>query len=276
MTTAGHGEDEHTQKMHRARPSPKQLASRHVPAARTSRPDQMLDLSGNVMHGGSHVWRSINRGTETDQQPTTIHQRPVSATMIDGIILPLLIGMAAACKGKSPENHPTKGKGLAPALPPVCHAWHQSRVVVSSPSRSRAGLGAAAASGAVFLPARSDLRRARPRSAPAREVGVARHDDREKERELLSGSGALTLAGPAESLANARCLSVWAPAEWNSNCRRLLAAGATVRRWQGKDQGTPRLLRALGGPEGQGWRWCSTRRSRRRRCCEVRTHQHAR
>ena len=180
-------------------------------------------------------------------------------------------------KGKSPENHPTKGKGLAPALPPVCHAWHQSRVVVSSPSRSRAGLGAAAASGAVFLPARSDLRRARPRSAPAREVGVARHDDREKERELLSGSGALTLAGPAESLANARCLSVWAPAEWNSNCRRLLAAGATVRRWQGKDQGTPRLLRALGGPEGQGWRWCSTRRSRRRRCCEVRTHhQHAR
>lgn len=127
-----------------------------------------------------------------------------------------------------------------------------------------------------FPPGPTSAARARAPRQLAR-LERPRHDDREKERELLSGSGALTLAGPAESLANARCLSVWAPAEWNSNCRRLLAAGATVRRWQGKDQGTPRLLRALGGPEGQGWRWCSTRRSRRRRCCEVRTHhQHAR
>ena len=141
MTTAGHGEDEHTQKMHRARPSPKQLASRHVPAARTSRPDQMLDLSGNVMHGGSHVWRSINRGTETDQQPTTIHQRPVSATMIDGIILPLLIGMAAACKGEKSRKSSNKRKRIGSCSPSSlpCVASIQGRRVIAVAVQGWAG-----------------------------------------------------------------------------------------------------------------------------------------
>ena len=143
MTTAGHGEDEHTQKMHRARPSPKQLASWHVPATRTSRPDQMLDLSGNVMHGGSHVnvWRSINRGTETDQQPTTIHQRPDSATMIDGIILPLLIGMAAACKGEKSRKSSNKRKRIGSCSPSSlpCVASIQGRRVIAVAVQGWAG-----------------------------------------------------------------------------------------------------------------------------------------